>query len=446
MKILIKILFTLSFIFFNTSIFAQSENYQPAIIFDYQNNKIEGFIDYQDWRTNPTQIAFRETLDGTERIYLSKHLQYFTVAGNKYFSQNIIIEASNVRTMAQVNNLNDVAYAEAISREPVWDTISTFLEVLIEGEKGLFLYRDGKYRNHLFIENDGRYELLYYFIEFADAEKQIETDLRMTIVEHQVYKRQLSKYLQDCPSISRLIETVEYNRGDIMDIFKAYYDCKNQKIIYEKTIERDKVFFTVLAGLAVSDFNIISAPTYQGTYRHLAHGDYPTSKQFTGGAAVDLVLPGNFNRNIFLNEWMYKGFNIDGFWSQNGTTNIEENRTREFQLKMAFLKWNMQYRYKRQISPTTSFFLNSGISHNFGIERLNEMVETSSFFGSVNTYEYTTLNSLQLYHLGLIGGVGFGYKRFSGELRYEFRDDISELTIITTSSHNYLFIIGYRLN
>ena len=341
-----------------------------------------------------------------------------------------------------------------MSEELVLDTFNLFLELIFDGEKDLLLYRDVSFYSYFFIRQEDELEYLYRGLKVKFNGKQVQNmpapfspfSNNTIILKDNYYITQLENAFSKCVDLQSIRANLKYEEEAFIEIFKTYHECQSQEIKFEKSIESNTIAFMILVGANQMNLLAIGGPNYSGKYKHLVHGTYTANNLITGGISLELVLPGRFGRHIFLNDLLYKSFDLKGTWENEPSPFIDRTIVREFDLKMSFIKWNMQYRYKRQIFSTTSLFLNLGIAHNVGLEQANKMVETTVLNGSTTIYEDVALDDLRAYHLGLIGGVGVEYKRFSGEFRYEHGDEISKIIAIGSGTRNYTFLFGYRLN
>ena len=92
-----KILFILFFgILFLQNIFAQ-KNYVEGHIVTFENDTLSGFIDYQNWKKNPTLILFKNSKMSAPVIYSPKEINGFEVGDEIYISASVKIETSPIK-------------------------------------------------------------------------------------------------------------------------------------------------------------------------------------------------------------------------------------------------------------------------------------------------------------------------------------------------------------
>jgi len=96
-------LLTLAFLVFHSDLTAQ-KNFQPARVVDNAGDTINGEVNYQNWKKNPSRIQFRQKETGKTVTYYPTEIKWFTVANEKYTSAIISVDQRDDHTAALVED------------------------------------------------------------------------------------------------------------------------------------------------------------------------------------------------------------------------------------------------------------------------------------------------------------------------------------------------------
>ena len=455
MKLFTRILLILSIISFSSAVFSQSKNYEAATIINNDNETLTGFVKNEDWRQNPNEILFKKEMEDEEKTYAATDIKSFQLSsGGKYISQKIIIENSKFRVLTEIDELN---YLE-VQREPVLDTLTTFIQLAVDGKKKLYIYKDARYRSHFFIKKDKKIEYLYYGIQLYDENSNVKeissnhkadgfawlNTQQMSIIENKEYINQLKSYFKKCSVIGDILGNVSYEKNDIIKLFSKYATCKDEEVTIENIADK-QVNYYLIGGL--SSTNLLkyeASPTYTGRYLPLIDGVSENPLTPILGGAVEFVLPGLYGRHSLMNSLMYRSIHLKGSWNQFDRE--EDTRIKNYEFKINYIKLNTLYQYRQPLSSSISFFVQGGIGHGFGKVQTNEMIEETNFFGSYNVRETEALTYVRKYQLSGIGGLGLSFQRFSALIHYELGYELSEVRTVGTRTGSLNLMLGYQLN
>jgi hypothetical protein len=191
-------------------LFAQAPFTRGYIEFD-SGNRQEVYIQDKDWRSNPTSIYYRLTSDGNAQMVSIDDVQSFEIATGDRF----------VRAEVRIDRASDITSNLSYQRDPEWSRETVFLRVLLESEATLLQYIDAPLTRYYYQKGDAPIEPLIY--------RRYKTD-GTTVLVNDAYKGQLLTELA-CMRDPDL-DDLEYQKGKLLDYFRAYAECSGQEIDY----------------------------------------------------------------------------------------------------------------------------------------------------------------------------------------------------------------------
>jgi hypothetical protein len=180
-----------------------------------------GYIDYGNWDRNPDEILFTPKITQAPISLYPSDIEGFYVADEHYISGKVRTEISSIK-------------AGDLSRKPHFrfGEAETFLQVVIEGEKSLFVYKYQEDKTHFYIRKEGELMLLKFkkYLK-RDADKKL-------IGLNRAYIGQLITYLEDDEGLLTLIQRTEYSRRSLERLFLQYYADMDQMPAFYKEVEK----------------------------------------------------------------------------------------------------------------------------------------------------------------------------------------------------------------
>jgi hypothetical protein len=393
------------------------ENFLPGFIIQKNGDTIHGLVDYRNWNNNPDKISFK----GPDGI---KEYTPFTIKG--FGVQDELYTSATIKTEISPKNPNDLTLDPSL----VLVTRTTFLQALIIGEKSLYFYRDINDKSQFYIPQDTSFEFLVY------KKYLVEREGTNVIAENKMYAGQLAIYLQDCPSIRSKIYSCAYKKSNIEKLFLNYYNCTKLPVKFHKETEKLKFEFGAVAGISLTNLIIHSE-----SYDYLMYADYPVSANFSGGLFMDLIIPRNQRRWSIDNELLFTTYQVEGTY----TDYEHANKYTIYSTKLGFsyIKLVNMVRYKQ---PVGKFFIygNVGWSNGIAIAYTDYLKSDEILFTQERIEEGPAIDGIRKYEVGLIGGVGVKYNRFSLETRFERGSGMAWYNDLRTGHMRYYFLLGYR--
>lgn len=398
------------------------KNFSQGLVVNNNGDTLRGYVDYRNWAINPKAVDFKATAASSTRTFLSTDIIEFRVDDEIYVSA--IVQAEN--TPVEDSRL------EYDSRLRI--TVDTvFLQTLVEGKKGLYLYRNKEGRENFYIKKDGAFELLIYKKYFV---KQGTTTSIRTISN---YVGQLNLFFYDCPAILRKVNSASYDQGTLIKLFREYYKCFSIETTFQREAERIHLEIGALAGASSSKLKFNSALT---SLDHLENSDYKWSTDFSGGLFFDLTMPRRMRRLSLNNELLVTMYETNGYNEQTNFNNDNIKITTEF--TYSYLKLNNMLRY-RFLLGNVVLFINGGVSNGLLLSQEQHLKkEVTTTYSGTTVYEGSPLPQTKKTDFGFVAGAGVRLKKLSFETRYEKSNGMINVETLSASVTRYYFLLGYR--
>jgi hypothetical protein len=406
---------------FSLSAFAQ-ENYHPGYIVNNNADTVSGFIDYQNWNINPDKIFFKESDSAIELVFTPLEIKSFFVADECYVTATVIIDTAS-------RKLNDLSYSSL----PETKTGTVFLLTLIRGSKSLFFLKSALYNENFYILNDSNeFEALVYSRYLMDIKRGTKT----VLLENETYKGQLILYLGDCGDILRKANAVKYTTVSLLNLFSYYYECTEKEAKYIKKSDKIKISTGVITGIAQTMLHFSG-----DLHEDLVNADFPASTDFTLGLNLEIILLRSLGKWSIYNELQYMGYKVE--WEYMDFHNENYYTETLNKLSFGYLKLNNFIRYKF-FSKKFDLFLNGGLSNGLIISSTNYQLKKELFYSMYKETGGLVLKDLKNIETAFCIGTGCMYKRFSGEVRFEYGNGISPFSDLGSSTKKLYFLLGYR--
>lgn len=254
--------------------------FENGYFIDNFNKRIECQIKNEDWKDNPTEFEYK--LLGNDDV------QKATITSVKEFA--IENTSKYIRASVDIDRSSDVMMNMSKERNPTFKLENLFLKVLVEGKSNLYEYVDGNIRRFFFdVEKNSIKQLTYK--KYLNADKNVATNNR--------FRQQLWQDLK-CDKITKDVNKINYNKGELISFFMDYNNCQNTTTVnydkkvktvnYDKKVKRDLFNLTIRPRLNISSLTLDKASTFE-TWNF----DFPSKTTFGIGVEAEYILP--FNKN-----------------------------------------------------------------------------------------------------------------------------------------------------
>ncbi|MGB3775850.1 MAG: outer membrane beta-barrel protein [Leeuwenhoekiella sp.] len=396
MKILLPLL-----IFLNFPFFAEAQiNFEKGYYINNLDQRVEGFIKNSDWKNNPSEFEF-EVSESNEpnTITLNYAKEFGFEEGTKYIRNTVALD----RSTSNLTNLSQ-------ERQPDFEEVQIFLEVLIDGEAKLYRYEDFNAIRYFYNLNGSPIEPLIYKEYF----------LNQKLKKNQSYRQELYSNLT-CEALDEKdFERLKYSRQSLERIFIKYNSCKDSDFSnYKQKEKRPFIHLNLRPGLKNSSLNVI---------RYSTIGLDPVNIEFNDkwnlrfGLEAEFILPFNKDKWSVIIEPTYQSYKAE--------TTIDMERS---SVDYKSIELPLGIRHYMFLNKQSKIFLNASFSLDFSLN---------------STFNYRDRLDISITsRSNLALGAGFKYNdKYSLEFRYDLnRDLLSDYTYYTSDFSGISLIFGYTL-
>jgi len=407
-----KLLPVLLLLLFTQSILAQSV-FEPASYKDNDGNIIEGFIKNLDWRSNPTKLDFKSSLEESD---------FVTLTINDVSEFEIFNYGKFIRSTVQVDRTTEDKTKLSRSPIPEFNTEILFLKVLLEGDASLYSYQSGNIVRYFFSTKGSKIEQLVFRLYQNNN----------TIVTDNSFKNQLNKSLI-CKELEYSnFQELEYDQKDLVALFNQYLSCSDlPKTVYNYSRDYKRFRISLKPSFNYSSLEV-SKNTVSLAFSRKSTVDLGNSFGYKIGTEFEFIFPFDNGKWSFVVEPTFNRYKT----SKKVVLSFTEN---DISLDYTSLEVPFGLRYKVFVNNNSLFYMNPFFVYDFAINsQLN-------FNGAIA--EIKPRPNLML-------GIGYRVKEFSFETRYSFKRELfsssrsrtTSNSSIYTSDYQYIsFIIGYSI-
>lgn len=413
-KAILLIAFGLVFI----NLASAQKNLVPGFIIKLDGDTTYGYINDRNWTRNPSQLAFKPNKTAQTINLTPLAIKGFGTSEDLYESGIIAIER-NPSASSGINS--EDAHFNLKS-----DTV--FLNVLVDGKKSLYRYRDKNGNNFFFIKRDSLIEYLRY------KHYRVQRNGKTFIATNQEYLTQLASYLHACPydSLQLIRKNVRYDEQSLIKLFTAYYHTCADSETHSISKQRKIADFGVLAGMTLTSIN------FSGSHGNSYLIDAPFGYSLNGSAGIflDLLMSRSFKKWSIYNELNVNAYRLNA--SYRGLNDVDY----QSDLGHTYIKLTNMIRFRQALSRNALLFFNGGITNGVAIHEVNTL---KLQYTTEPLRERKALDGTRRYEQGLAIGLGGAYKRISLQLRSERSTGPSAYTNLKSTLTRHYMLIGYTL-
>lgn len=392
-----KSIIIISLLFFlGHPLFSQIK-FQSGYIITNSGERIDCLIKNLDWKNNPTSFKYR--LAGNKDI-LTGSLKQFRV-----FS--ITSESKYVRKTVMVDLSKTVDTNLERNKEPVFEERTIFLKVLLEGQASLYKYESGSEVRY-FYESMNKPITQLIYTKYLNTNNDIKVNA--------AYKFQLWENLR-CGDLSlNKIQNIGYKKDELVNYLKEYNNCLGVDVndLEESKRKGANVKVNIVVGMRGSNLKIQSASPF------LNNLEINNGKGYSIALVPEVFLP--FNKN----KWsIYSGV-LARFLSGSNVF-----RAQSITFKYNTIEILAGLRHYFYLNDDSQLFINPIYTFGFNMNAI------------INFENQADLKFLTNQNLGI--GVGYAFKRYSAEVRYEDCRNIYFSSNSSTCHKSLGIFLGYRL-
>jgi hypothetical protein len=382
---------------------------EKGYFIDNTNQKIECFIKNTDSKRNPTEFEYRLTEESEATKANIKTVKEFGIYNvSKYVAAAVGIDRSS----------NIIEYMSK-DKEPVFVEEQLFLKVLVEGKSNLFEFVDNSITRYFYSKEDGSVEQLIYK-KFLTADDQMGINKK--------FRQQLYADLK-CKdfTISR-IESLEYEKRDLIRLFLEYSTCSNVDVVnFAPKKKRDL-------------FNLTFRPRFNNSSLKMSTSsktnfniDFGSKAGFGFGLEAEFILPFNKNKWAIAFEPTYQNFKSE----KTSTSSQVSGGQYTAKLDYTSIDVPVSVRHYFFLNDNSKLFINAAIVLDFSSKSNLEIRRSDDSL--LETFKLDANNNYAF-------GVGYKlYDKFSVEFRYQTRKALGEYAFYDSSYRTSSIIIGYSI-
>ena len=162
---------------------------------------------------------------------------------------------------------------------------------------------------------------------------------------------------------------------------------------------------------------------FKGTISNdLTAASFNTAHGYTAGLRAEFFLKG-LKQWSLANELRYKAYQTGAFYKQVHSADRYVENTVSFDLGYGSLVNMIRYHLPlKGIQP----YVNAGVSNALALKAGNHKLIESHFYTIYRKEQQKALEDFRKYEQGLVFGLGAGWQKWSGEIRYELANGMSE--------------------
>ena len=379
-------------------------SFEKGYYIDNANQKTNCFIRNIDWANNPTKFEYKLFENGESKKATIKSIKEFSIYSiSKYIRSTVNIDRSS-------ENINKLS----TDRNPIFNEEELFLKVLVEGKSNLYEYTDGNLNRYFYTKANSDIEQLIF--------KSYKT-IEITVGKNNRFRQQLLFNLK-CPNFKMSkIESINYNKNDLVHFFTEYSECHNNDLVnFEIKQKKDLFNLTIRPRLNSSSLKIQnSTSNYIG---------FENKTKFGFGFEAEFILNFNKNKWAIAFEPTYQSFKSEK------TTNVNNvsGGILIAEVDYNIIEVPVSLRYYLFLNKNSKIFINA--SFIFALNSKSSIEFKRADNSSLNSLEIATRNNLAF-------GIGYKlYDKYSLEVRYLSGREILNLNSDYRTSS---IIFGYSL-
>lgn len=187
---------------------------QPGYIISNNDEVVHGMMEFFAYEKNPESVMFLQS-NGSSRTLKPGDIKAFSVDQRMFVSATVDVETSE----QDLNLLSEEQALQLIQK-------TVFLQVLIDGDKRLYYFRQADGNKCYYTDTERGIELLgYKRYYFRDQNK------RRYLNYNKKYIGQLLVVFQDYPEMVQKIKKTDYTEKSLMRLFTSYYKNNDKQYI-----------------------------------------------------------------------------------------------------------------------------------------------------------------------------------------------------------------------
>lgn len=352
------------------------------------------------WKYNPASIEYKLSEGEDTKTKTIKEISEFSVNESyKYKRFTVNIDRST-------NSLDKLL----TGRSPEWNQEVIFLQLLVEGEISLYQYQESNFTRYFFTTDNITTEQLVYKKFMRNS----------NVVENNMYRQQLYNLMNGDGSDEKKYEKINYVEDDLVELFSAYNSTKNGKVVnMSGKHNKGYVNIRITPGITFTSLNVANVPRKLDI-------DFNNKTGFRAGIEFEYVMPFNNNKWSIFVDPHYHSY-----------TDEKNQGEAVAKVDYKYVGIPIGLRHYMFLNQNAKIFVNAAYVLNISLGESN-----------FEYYQYNIYNT-NIQNIsgsgGFTVGAGFGYKRYSAEVRYYQSNDFLEAGAWETKYTSVGLILGYKI-
>lgn len=370
-------------------------NYEKGYFVNNGGQRTECFIKNLDWRSNPTTFQYKLQLTDDSKTGDISEIKEFAIDNESMFRRYTVQLETSQNTITNPN----------LNKNPEWQIQTVFLKSIVLGEANLYALNIGNIEKYFYETKSRPIEQLVMILYTANS----------TIYENNQYKQQLLNHVK-CEKMSQnQFSNLEYNRKSLSKHFEAYNNCKGDNktktinyVANEKQYQKFNLRFT--PGVYFASANIVDP------YKYYDSSIRQNQMIFKIGFDAEFVLPFNKNSWSFFVNPTYSKFdpvtNYTSHVRNPGFADDGDPIAYTAETSYSNVELPIGIRCYTFINNASKLFFNVAYVLSFAMSDSHTTITNQS--NLVNAHAELLINNKD----NFAGGIGYCYKKFSAEIRY----------------------------
>ncbi len=397
---------------------AQVEYVKGYFIYN-AGKKVECLIEDLDWKDNPGSFRYKiNPADKPETENLAGVQEFALDGGRRYKRYMVEIE----RSLPQTNAIQN-------GRNPNFRIETLFLLELVSGPASLYEYSDGNVHKFFYETKDKPIEQLV-MIRYMDGNS--------TIGENKMFQQQLYNHVRCDKTPDASFKTLDYAQRALIAHFERYNGCFENaatSVIAQKKYETFAL--RVVPGVQFGTMELSDPYSYYDASVSISQLSYRI------GVELEVFLPFNHsNWSVFFHP-SYQNFdaskNYVTYVSNPGLFNDGDLLQYTAFAKYATVDLPLGVRRHFRINSTSRLFVDA--AYVFPIVLSSDDIKLQNNNGLTNATVTLPVENKANFAVGL----GFGYKKWTVEARYNTARILTDAASWNTKFSSYGLLLGYKL-
>jgi hypothetical protein len=403
-------------------------NFEKGYFINNNGVRIDCFIENVDWSNNPKSFTYKllETDPPKNENYMGvREFGIDNVSMYKRFTVKVERSSTEKSSLSKTNVIQ-------------WKEETLFLKALVTGDASLYVLNDSNITKYFFETKHTPIEQLIH-LKYLNTGNYLDTGTNSygeTIKENNQFRQQLLNTIK-CATSESDFSKLQYKKLPLVSLFVKYNNCSSSNTASATVnfAEKDKykVFsLKVTPGIYAGSISITDPETA-----------YNVSSDFNAivfkiGAEAEFTLP--FNKNtwsIFVNPTF-----------ENFSTEKSFSKSDGFPVNPGIVNYDAVVKYSAIEIPL-------GLRHYFFLNQSSKIFVNAAYVATVslsgkaeftNTQHANANNSVDLSGRGNLAlGVGYSYKKFSAEVRFNTKREVSSYIEWHAAYNTTGLVLGYTL-